>query len=94
MNKKFLIAIVTLLMTFVSCCEVNKSDYKEISGDVKMYNYKSLPRWVYVVTIDSCEYIAYGENIIHKCNCKFCKEREIKETSFSSTIENMSDMWD
>lgn len=33
--------------------------------------------------IDSCEYVTYstakGSALVHKQNCKFCKERNLKE---------------
>ena len=31
------------------------------------------------VELDSCEYIAGGNQLAHKGNCRFCKERRQKE---------------
>ena len=93
MSKKFLIAITTLLIAFVSCCSINESDYREVSHNVKIYNFKNLPALVYVVTIDSCEYVTYRETLVHKHNCRFCEERKNRESSLGSTIEKISDLW-
>ena len=65
MKKIILLALTALVMTG---CGTNNTETKAISG----YD-------IDVIEIDSCEYIIshvyYGQVIIHKQNCRFCKER-------------------
>jgi hypothetical protein len=39
-----------------------------------------------IVVVDSCEYLFWGQELTHKGNCKFCKERMKK--NFTKTLED------
>lgn len=69
MKKLILLALTALIM--VGCNE------KQPNGTYKARTYRT-----YIV--DSCEYVGLatgiqGDNIAHKGNCRFCKERRQKE---------------
>ena len=68
-KKIILLALTALMMVG---CDANNTETKVVPD----YNIK-------IIEIDSCEYIIshvyYGEVIIHKQNCLFCKERRQKE---------------
>lgn len=68
MKKIILLTHITLMM--VGCGEINrKKEYIKESEKI--------------LVIDSCEYIErgvyYGSVLVHKGNCRFCKERREKE---------------
>ena len=69
MKKIILLALTTLIMVG---CDTNNIKTKAVSG----YD-------INIIEIDSCEYIIshvyHGQVIIHKQNCRFCKERRQKE---------------
>jgi uncharacterized protein YcfL len=65
MKKIILLTLITLIM--VGCSFRNGQDISDK-----------------IITLDSCEYIQYwtgdyNQNIEHKGNCRFCKERRQKE---------------
>lgn len=68
MKKIILLALTALMM--VGCQEVNVEKVHVIEGES-------------IINIDSCEYIErnvyYGIVLVHKGNCRFCKERRQKE---------------
>ena len=63
-KKIILLALTTLVM--VGC-------------DVKQPNRIYEPASYSTYIIDSCEYVGYCGNFVHKGNCRFCKERRQKE---------------
>ena len=67
--KKFILLALTALM-MVGCREVS----------VEKVHVKEGER---IISIDSCEYIErnvyYGTMLVHKGNCRFCKERRQME---------------
>ena len=69
MKKIILLALTALMM--VGCSIDNTSVKNNSFNDIK------------IIKIDSCEYITshiyFGNVIIHKNNCRFCKERRQKE---------------
>ena len=68
MKKIILLTLITLMMVG---CGTNNTKTKPFGYDIA------------VIEIDSCEYIIshvyYGQVIIHKQNCRFCKKRRQKE---------------
>jgi len=70
MKRFILLILVTILMT--GCFNEKNPDGTYITRRQKIY------------IIDSCEYIGFGncDVVVHKGNCRFCKERrqdELKE---------------
>ena len=69
MKKIILLALFALMMA--ECSPDNTSVKNSSFEDIK------------IIEIDSCEYIIshvyFGNVIIHKNNCRFCKERRQKE---------------
>ena len=68
MKKIILLVLTTLMM--VGCREVSAEKVHVKEGER-------------IISIDSCEYIErnvyYGIMLVHKGNCRFCKERRQKE---------------
>ena len=70
--KKFIILALTALM--MVGCEYKTEEQKRLKG-------------FSIIVIDSCEYLKYSETygysgygyFAHKGNCRFCKERRLKE---------------
>ena len=71
MKKIILLALTSLMMVG---CEYKTEEQKRLNG-------------FSIIVIDSCEYLRYSETygysgygyFAHKGNCRFCKERRLKE---------------
>jgi hypothetical protein len=74
MKKIILLTVTTLIMVG---CE------NSVENDTKMVNEN-----YHVIIYDSCEYIS-GWDLIHKGNCRFCKERRQKE--MKELVEQLKD---
>lgn len=87
MVRKLLFAVLVVLL-FAGCEGYPKTDESGFATDscgrrIKYVNqsfmmkdtvsFSSSPVWV--VDIDSCEYVIVDRGITHKGNCKFCRER-------------------
>lgn len=83
--------IVTVVLSLFLSCEISESNVEQIdfnTNTIKAKDDYGIGRTrIDVITIDSCEYIilsgksgygAYG-GIVHKHNCKFCKQRKEQE---------------
>ena len=61
--------ILLFALAFVMCgCEPKVENGYKVGSSI-----------YYVITIDDCEYIIWGNHCAHKGNCKYCIERRIKE---------------
>jgi hypothetical protein len=72
MNK-----LIIILILLTSCNDKTPQEIKESQTEYSKFNTQ-----IYVVVVDSCEYIVAsktysdgGVSIIHKHNCKFCSKR-------------------
>ena len=70
-----LVVTIVLLLAIFSGCETPQNKIK-VTGD-------RVTNRIEILTIDSCEYIKYDSNypsfvnaLVHKGNCKFCKQRK------------------
>lgn len=85
MKKLYRILVAMLLLCQVSFTSCVPSDAKSVDDDAVESGYSMLGSTVYVVEIDSCEYLVNHYRMAHKGNCKFCRERAKKEKeSFES----------
>ena len=64
--KKIILLALTAIM-MAGCSET-----LETKGGVTFFGYTN-------IEIDSCEYVRGGNQLAHKGNCRFCKERRQKE---------------
>lgn len=78
MKKIILLTLITFMM--VGCREVNVKKYTKKEGER-------------IICIDSCEYIErdvyYGTVLVHKGNCKYCKER--REQELKELVEQLKE---
>lgn len=65
--KKYIFILLTIIL--VSCSD-NKTGSTYSTGNGSGFH---------VIIIDSCEYIDGPYRLAHKGDCKFCKERRLKE---------------
>lgn len=69
-DMKKLILLVLAAVVMAGC--VTKKSHEKV--------FESMFGWSYrVLVIDSCEYVDGGNQLAHKGNCRFCKERREKE---------------
>jgi len=80
------IGLAILFLFVLNSCSKKSNEY-DINGNIKTMNYGNATRidcgYLYEFQYDSCEYVfvkfGYGGGLTHKENCKFCKERKIKQ---------------
>jgi hypothetical protein len=67
MKKLILLALTALIMVG---CDYNSNSIIDTKTKGSVYS---------TSIIDSCEYIRGSDKLVHKGNCRFCKERRQKE---------------
>lgn len=92
--KKLFLILGLCLIAAVSCAP---NDAKVVDDEAVESGFYMLGSNVYVVEIDSCEYLVNHYRMAHKGNCKFCRERakkEKQENVFDTEVSTSTSLWD